>query len=207
MYPCLYDFYNLQYSNSLKDILADLTYIRDALDPTVALKMETRQIYIDLPSPLGLQSLHLPPSTPLSAILSHYNLSPKDAYLRTVSSSPLSPNARINSLKRRSKDSSGHPITLQVCARIRGGNGGFGTQLRAAGGRMSAKAGTNYDSCRDLSGRRLGTLKEAQRYVLFLLRLGASRFQVRLQRCRVGERSSRRIGVRVQEAARRGHVR
>ncbi|KAH9836685.1 telomere stability and silencing-domain-containing protein [Rhodofomes roseus] len=43
-----------------------------------------------------------------------------------------------------------------------GGKGGFGSQLRAAGGRMSSQKTSNNDSCRDLSGRRLSTIKEAK---------------------------------------------
>lgn len=50
-----------------------------------------------------------------------------------------------------------------VCLRLRllGGKGGFGSQLRAQGNRMSSKkrAG-NYEACRDLSGRRLRTINE-----------------------------------------------
>ncbi|RKP13470.1 telomere stability and silencing-domain-containing protein [Piptocephalis cylindrospora] len=36
-----------------------------------------------------------------------------------------------------------------------GGKGGFGSQLRAQGGRMATRKTTNFSSCRDLSGRRL----------------------------------------------------
>lgn len=57
----------------------------------------------------------------------------------------------------------GHPIDVELAVRVRGGKGGFGTQLRAAGGRMAGGKGANKDSCRDLSGRRLSTLKEAER--------------------------------------------
>ncbi|PVU96740.1 hypothetical protein BB561_001000 [Smittium simulii] len=42
-----------------------------------------------------------------------------------------------------------------------GGKGGFGSMLRAQGGKMSSKKITNFDSCRDLSGRRLATIKAA----------------------------------------------
>jgi hypothetical protein len=49
---------------------------------------------------------------------------------------------------------------------MRGGKGGFGSQLRAAGGRMSSQKTSNNDSCRDLSGRRLSTIKEAKKCVL-----------------------------------------
>lgn len=60
----------------------------------------------------------------------------------------------------------GNMVTLRLSPRILGGKGGFGSQLRAAGGRMSSQKTSNNDSCRDLSGRRLSTIKEAKKYVL-----------------------------------------
>jgi hypothetical protein len=74
-----------------------------------------------------------------------------------------------------------HPVELEVAVRVRGGKGGFGSQLRAAGGRMSTGKATNVDACRDLSGRRLSTIKEAQRWVyssqgIFQVIAGADHF-------------------------------
>ncbi|KAI9225696.1 MAG: telomere stability and silencing-domain-containing protein [Piptocephalis tieghemiana] len=43
----------------------------------------------------------------------------------------------------------------RVQVRGRGGKGGFGSQLRAQGGKMATRKTTNFASCRDLSGRRL----------------------------------------------------
>lgn len=60
-------------------------------------------------------------------------------------------------------------ITLRLSPRLCGGKGGFGSQLRAAGGRMSSQKTNNNDSCRDLNGRRLSTIKEAKAYVFILL--------------------------------------
>lgn len=54
-------------------------------------------------------------------------------------------------------------VTLRLTPRILGGKGGFGSQLRAAGGRMSSQKTNNNDSCRDLSGRRLSTIREAKK--------------------------------------------
>jgi len=57
-------------------------------------------------------------------------------------------------------------LSAQGCSlspRLLGGKGGFGSQLRAAGGRMSSQRTGNNDSCRDLNGRRLSTVKEAKR--------------------------------------------
>lgn len=58
-----------------------------------------------------------------------------------------------------------HHVSLRIAPRLLGGKGGFGSQLRAAGGRMSSQKTSNNDSCRDLSGRRLSTVKEAKKYV------------------------------------------
>lgn len=44
-----------------------------------------------------------------------------------------------------------------------GGKGGFGSMLRAQGGRMNSKKSTNNDACRDLSGRRLKTVRTAEK--------------------------------------------
>jgi Silencing defective 2 N-terminal ubiquitin domain len=56
-------------------------------------------------------------------------------------------------------------VSLRLVPRMRGGKGGFGSQLRAAGGRMSSQKTSNNDSCRDLSGRRLSTVREAKKCV------------------------------------------
>ena len=63
------------------------------------------------------------------------------------------------------KDISSNIVSLRLSPRILGGKGGFGSQLRAAGGRMSSQKTNNNDSCRDLTGRRLSTIKEAKKYV------------------------------------------
>ncbi|EKM58480.1 uncharacterized protein PHACADRAFT_252831 [Phanerochaete carnosa HHB-10118-sp] len=59
-------------------------------------------------------------------------------------------------------------VTLRLIPRLRGGKGGFGSQLRAAGGRMSSQKTSNNDSCRDLSGRRLSTIKEAKKLAEYI---------------------------------------
>jgi len=67
------------------------------------------------------------------------------------------------------EESHGFPlINLRLVPRLRGGKGGFGSQLRAAGGRMSSQKTSNNDSCRDLSGRRLSTIKEAKRLAEYI---------------------------------------
>lgn len=125
--------------------------------------LNTQQVHIALPSPLQSTTLTLPISATIADITTELPpaFATENIYLRTRSSGRLAPTTRLASL--RHVGNASHPICIQVCCRLRGGKGGFGTQLRAAGGRMSAKQGNNNDSCRDLSGRRLGTLKEAQR--------------------------------------------
>ncbi|GJJ08573.1 hypothetical protein Clacol_002792 [Clathrus columnatus] len=59
-------------------------------------------------------------------------------------------------------------ISLRITPKLLGGKGGFGSQLRAAGGRMSSQKTNNNDSCRDLSGRRLSTVKEAKKLAAYL---------------------------------------
>jgi hypothetical protein len=58
---------------------------------------------------------------------------------------------------------SNFPIILNVKVNCVGGKGGFGSQLKAQGGRMAALKTTNFESSRDLSGRRLRTVNEAKR--------------------------------------------
>ncbi|KAF9551957.1 hypothetical protein EC957_000102 [Mortierella hygrophila] len=47
--------------------------------------------------------------------------------------------------------------------RMAGGKGGFGSMLRAQGGRMNSQKTTNTEACRDLSGRRIKTVNEAKK--------------------------------------------
>lgn len=53
-------------------------------------------------------------------------------------------------------------IHLRLTPRTLGGKGGFGSQLRAAGGRMKGNKKANTEAMKDVSGRRLRTLKKAQ---------------------------------------------
>ena len=66
-----------------------------------------------------------------------------------------------------------HPPMFNLLLRLPGGKGGFGSMLRAQGGKMAAHKTTNFEACRDLSGRRLKTVNDAKKYVksVFLLDL------------------------------------
>nr|POE65897.1 telomere maintenance protein sde2 [Quercus suber] len=64
-------------------------------------------------------------------------------------------------------------LPLRLSSRICGGKGGFGSQLRAAGGRMSSRKNranqeTVNGSNRNLDGRRLRTVDEAKRLAEYL---------------------------------------
>ena len=63
-------------------------------------------------------------------------------------------------------------IQLRLSVALCGGKGGFGSQLRAAGGRMSSKRkknqGENSSSNRNLDGRRLRTVNEAKALAEYL---------------------------------------
>ncbi|KAH6682953.1 telomere stability and silencing-domain-containing protein [Halenospora varia] len=63
-------------------------------------------------------------------------------------------------------------LSLRLSARLCGGKGGFGSQLRAAGGRMSSKRkrnqGEDNGSSRNLDGRRLRTVNEAKALAEYL---------------------------------------
>ncbi|KAL5284672.1 SDE2 family protein [Megaselia abdita] len=50
---------------------------------------------------------------------------------------------------------------LQICPRLLGGKGGFGSMLRAIGAQIEKT--TNREACRDLSGRRLRDINEEKR--------------------------------------------
>ena len=63
-------------------------------------------------------------------------------------------------------------LCLQLSLPLKGGKGGFGSQLRAAGGRMSSKRKkdqtNNNGSSRNLDGRRLRTVTEAKALAEYL---------------------------------------
>ncbi|KAJ7063396.1 telomere stability and silencing-domain-containing protein [Mycena amicta] len=118
-------------------------------------------------SPFPTLSLAVDGDTPLGAVASllhaRYPLLPENISLSTHHSI-ADLNAPVSSFQL-----DGCPlVTLRLTPRLLGGKGGFGSQLRAAGGRMSSQKTNNNDSCRDLSGRRLNTIKEAKKLVQYL---------------------------------------
>ncbi|KAF1345513.1 telomere stability and silencing-domain-containing protein [Delphinella strobiligena] len=70
-------------------------------------------------------------------------------------------------------DRRSHMLTLRIHTPTLGGKGGFGSQLRAAGGRMSSRknkrnAEQQNGSNRNLDGRRLRTITEAKNLATYL---------------------------------------
>ncbi|KAG6847229.1 hypothetical protein H0H93_009396, partial [Arthromyces matolae] len=142
----------------------------------------TTSILIQTFSPFPSLTLTVPSTTLISdvpALLQqryhNYNLPSFDHsshyVLSTHRGRAIPPDAVISSLHADLDiDSSSTPnlVSLRLTPRLKGGKGGFGSQLRAAGGRMSSQKTNNNDSCRDLNGRRLSTIKEAKKLAAYV---------------------------------------
>ncbi|RAK89521.1 hypothetical protein BO79DRAFT_227729 [Aspergillus costaricaensis CBS 115574] len=107
---------------------------------------------------------YLPPSLPLNRLV-----------LTTTSNKQLLPSSEsIASYLISTNDNlaTASILPLRLSAPLCGGKGGFGSQLRAAGGRMSSKRkrnqGDDNGSSRNLDGRRLRTVNEAKALAEYL---------------------------------------
>ncbi|KAL4920286.1 hypothetical protein BDW62DRAFT_177115 [Aspergillus aurantiobrunneus] len=109
-------------------------------------------------------SSYIPPSVPLQSLI-----------LTTTNNKQLLPSPRIitdliSSNGEITATSNLLPVRLSVP--MCGGKGGFGSQLRAAGGRMSSKRkrnqGDDNGSSRNLDGRRIRTVNEAKALAEYL---------------------------------------
>ena len=122
--------------------------------PTLALSVPSESTFADLYELLAVRY----PTLPLDSDATDLVLTPTSGPVPALHSS-------ISALLDDADDATNSLVTLRLVPRLRGGKGGFGSQLRAAGGRMSSQKTSNNDSCRDLSGRRLSTIKEAKKCV------------------------------------------
>lgn len=115
-------------------------------------------------SPYPTISFLLPSNLPISTLTSILSplVSPSSQYLSLTSGTPLSPRLALP-LSSLHGEKGERIINVRLAIRLPGGKGGFASQLRAQGGRMSSNKATNNDSCRDLNGRRLSTIKEAKK--------------------------------------------
>lgn len=131
-----------------------------------AAKMVT--ILVSAFAPFSTLTLALPPSTELGNLLDlllhKYPTLPAGANLRLapISRPCAGPATQLSELIEEEGNCGDELVSFRLYAPVLGGKGGFGSQLRAAGGRMSSQKTSNNDSCRDLSGRRLSTLKQAK---------------------------------------------
>ncbi len=127
---------------------------------------------LNLPSTLAL---HLPAATSISQLQEyiHERIPQHNSrlILTTISNKqlPTSSSSSISELLASSQDDF---LSLRLAVPLCGGKGGFGSQLRAAGGRMSSKRkrnqGEDNGSSRNLDGRRLRTVNEAKALAEYL---------------------------------------
>ena len=123
------------------------------LPSTSSISELTEKVASYLPSPLSLQSLILTTTNNKQIVSSADTLQ--------------------SLLTARDGDSGASTLLpLRLSVPLCGGKGGFGSQLRAAGGRMSSKRkrnqGDNNSSSRNLDGRRLRTVNEAKALAEYL---------------------------------------
>ena len=134
-------------------------------------ELMSTSVLINAFAPFSSLTLSLPSETTLNSLYVHLNarypsLPSNLAVFSTHAGRIPLPHSTLASLHRNDDISTPNFVILRLTPRVLGGKGGFGSQLRAAGGRMSSQKTSNNDSCRDLSGRRLSTLKEAKKYAI-----------------------------------------
>lgn len=127
--------------------------------------------------------LNLPPtlSLPLPATTSITELrerlyeripSNQNRYILTTLSNKQLPSASSQPISHLLSSPEDAFLSLRLSVPLCGGKGGFGSQLRAAGGRMSSKRkknqGENNGSSRNLDGRRIRTVTEAKALAEYL---------------------------------------
>ncbi|EUC64950.1 telomere stability/silencing protein [Rhizoctonia solani AG-3 Rhs1AP] len=130
--------------------------------------MHYTTLLVDTVAPFSTLALQVSSSTPLASLESEISARyPNLPYHALSLASPcgldLSCDAPLSTLA-----DGGDLVTLRLMPSLLGGKGGFGSQLRAAGGRMSSQKASNNDSCRDLNGRKLSTIKEAKKMATYL---------------------------------------
>ncbi|KAL4944854.1 hypothetical protein BDV06DRAFT_186277 [Aspergillus oleicola] len=107
-------------------------------------------------------SSYIPPSVPLQSLI-----------LTTTNNKQLLSSSRsVTDLLSQNDGTTSTLLPLRLSVPMCGGKGGFGSQLRAAGGRMSSRRkrnqGDDNGSSRNLDGRRLRTVNEAKALAEYL---------------------------------------
>ncbi|VUC22087.1 unnamed protein product [Clonostachys rosea] len=119
-------------------------------------------------------SLPLPPTTTVTTLREHLDerlpVTNSRFILTTISNTQLPEfsDAPVAGYLRHDDD---ELLSLRLTVPLFGGKGGFGSQLRAAGGRMSSRKKNNQNdngSSRNLDGRRLRTVTEAKALAEYL---------------------------------------
>lgn len=116
-------------------------------------------VYISIPA--SKQAILCPSMSSLNSVLTYLQASlqiPSSAFYFTRHNGQLLSSQTFDDIR-------AEILYVQCHVRALGGKGGFGANLRSQGGRMANKQTTNFESCRDLSGRRLRTLHDAKKYV------------------------------------------
>ncbi|GKZ34648.1 hypothetical protein AbraIFM66950_004962 [Aspergillus brasiliensis] len=132
-----------------------------SLPSTLAFALPSSSSVADLTDKIAS---YLPPSLPINSLVltttSNKQLLPSS---ETLASYLISTNDNLATTSF---------LPLRLSAPLCGGKGGFGSQLRAAGGRMSSKRkrnqGDDNGSSRNLDGRRLRTVNEAKALAEYL---------------------------------------
>ncbi|RAH46093.1 telomere maintenance SDE2 family protein [Aspergillus brunneoviolaceus CBS 621.78] len=131
-------------------------------------------VTFSLPSSSSLADLtdkissYLPPSIPLHSLI----LTTTNNKQLLPSAEPLLPYLGSSTNGDAATTAPSLLLPLRLSVPLCGGKGGFGSQLRAAGGRMSSKRkrnqGDDNGSSRNLDGRRLRTVNEAKALAEYL---------------------------------------
>ncbi|KAJ3019082.1 hypothetical protein HKX48_002388 [Thoreauomyces humboldtii] len=130
-------------------------------------------LFAGLP-PLCLQFPAEPLSGPLRA--SHlknrlsvlFPLLPHEQRITTAGGQLVADDTLLFDVTRCGESVGNFPPVFNLLVRVPGGKGGFGSMLRAQGGKMASQKTTNFEACRDLSGRRLKTVNDAKKLADYL---------------------------------------
>ncbi|PSK40069.1 hypothetical protein B9Z65_8009 [Elsinoe australis] len=128
---------------------------------------------LGLPPTLSIPLCSDLPITSLASILSDRLPEHADELVLTSSDSSRINPTSTSTLSSLIKDGPSDLLPLRLTTLLLGGKGGFGSQLRAAGGRMSSRKNRNNNrdpnaSSRNLDGRRLRTVTEAKALAEYL---------------------------------------
>ncbi|KAK1147671.1 hypothetical protein N8T08_001015 [Aspergillus melleus] len=133
-----------------------------SLPSTLSFSLASTSTIADLADKI---SSYIPTAVPFqSLVLTTTSNKQLDPFSQSLVSTLLTPNGDISTTS--------NLLPLRLSVPLCGGKGGFGSQLRAAGGRMSSKRkrnqGDDNGSSRNLDGRRLRTVNEAKALAEYL---------------------------------------